>query len=169
MKSEMGKHPLLVMDVDGREVAVYQPGISAAFAAAMLEEVIAHGCRKFIACGAAGVLDRSIDAGHIIVPRAAVRDEGASYHYMPPSRDVEASPEGVAAIERVLTSHGRPYTIGKTWTTDGIYSGDTGQGRTAQVRGLHHRRDGGRRVLRGGSLQGRHVRPDALRRGRRQR
>ncbi len=121
MKSEMGKHPLLVMDVDGREVAVYQPGISAAFAAAMLEEVIAHGCRKFIACGAAGVLDRNIDAGHVIVPRAAVRDEGASYHYMPPSRDVEASPEGVAAIERVLTSHGRPYTIGKTWTTDGIY------------------------------------------------
>jgi len=121
MKSEMGRHPLFVMDVDGREVAVYQPGISAAFAAAMLDEVIAHGCRKFIACGAAGVLDRSIDAGHIIVPRAAVRDEGASYHYMPPSREVEASPDGVAAIERVLTSHGRHYTVGKTWTTDGIY------------------------------------------------
>ena len=34
---------------------------------------------------------------------------------------MEASPEGVAAIEKVLTSHGRDYTIGKTWTTDGIY------------------------------------------------
>ena len=121
MRSEMGKHALLLMDVDGREVAVYQPGISAAFAAAMLDEVIAHGCRKFIACGGAGVLDGNIDAGHIIVPRAAVRDEGASYHYMPPSREVEASPEGVAAIEKVLTSHGRDYTVGKTWTTDGIY------------------------------------------------
>ncbi|MCK4409434.1 MAG: nucleoside phosphorylase [Candidatus Eisenbacteria sp.] len=121
MKSEMGRHPLLVMEVDGREVAVYQPGISAAFAAAMLDEVIAHGCRKFIACGAAGVLDGNIDVGHVIVPLAAVRDEGASYHYMPPSREVESSPEGVAAIEKVLTSHGRDYTVGKTWTTDGIY------------------------------------------------
>jgi len=121
MKSEMGRHPLLVIDVEGREVAVYQPGISAAFAAAMLDEVIAHGCRKFVACGAAGVLDGSIDTGHIVVPRAAVRDEGTSYHYMPPSREVEASPDGVAAIEKVLAKHGRDYTVGKTWTTDGIY------------------------------------------------
>ena len=121
MRSEMGRHPLHVVEVNGREVAVYQPGVTAAFAAAMLDEVIAHGCRKFIACGGAGVLDSDIDAGHIIVPRAAVRDEGASYHYMPPSREVEASPDGVAAIERVLREHGRPYTVGKTWTTDAIY------------------------------------------------
>ncbi|MFH1865272.1 MAG: nucleoside phosphorylase [Candidatus Eisenbacteria bacterium] len=121
MKSEMGRHPLYVMEVDGRHVAVYQPGITAAFAAAMLDEVIAHGCRKFIACGGAGVLDRSIDAGHIIVPRSAVRDEGASYHYMPPSREVEADPDAVAAIERVLRNHGRPHTVGKTWTTDAFY------------------------------------------------
>jgi uridine phosphorylase len=83
--------------------------------------VIAHGCRKFVACGGAGVLDRDIDAGHIIVPTSAVRDEGASYHYMPPSREVEASAEGVAAIERVLKERGRPYTVGKTWTTDAFY------------------------------------------------
>ena len=121
MRSEMGRHPLYVVEVKGREVAVYQPGVTAAFAAAMLEEVIAHGCGKFIACGGAGVLDSNIDVGHIIIPRAAVRDEGASYHYMPPSREVEASPDGVAAIERVLGEHGRPYTVGKTWTTDAFY------------------------------------------------
>jgi uridine phosphorylase len=121
MKSEMGRHPLLVMEVGGRECAVYQPGISAAFAAAMLDEVIAHGCTKFIACGAAGVLDRTIDPGHIIVPVSAVRDEGASYHYMPPSREVEADLAGVSAIERVLREHDRPYTKGKTWTTDAFY------------------------------------------------
>ncbi len=121
MRSEMGRHPLYVVNFGGRDVAVYQPGITAAFAAAMLDEVIAHGCRKFIACGAAGVLDRNISAGHIIVPRSAVRDEGASYHYMPPSREVDADPAGVAAIERVLRDHGRAYTVGKTWTTDAFY------------------------------------------------
>ena len=121
MKSEMGRHPIYVMEIGGGEVAVYQPGISAAFAAAMLDEVIAHGCRKFVACGAAGVLDREIDAGHIIVPVSAVRDEGASYHYMAPSREVEADPSGVAAIESVLQAHARPYIKGKTWTTDAFY------------------------------------------------
>jgi uridine phosphorylase len=121
MRSEMGRHPIFVIEALGREVAVFQPGISAAFAAAMLDEVIAHGCRKFIACGAAGVLEGGIEPGHIIVPKSAVRDEGASYHYVPPSREVEASREAVAAIEKTLRSHGRPYTLGKTWTTDAFY------------------------------------------------
>jgi len=121
MKSEMGRHPIYVVEVGGRDVAVFQPGICAAFAGAMLDEVIAHGCRKFIACGAAGVLDRRIETGHIIVPVSAVRDEGTSYHYLEPSREVEADAGAVAAIETVLRRRGRPYTLGKTWTTDAFY------------------------------------------------
>jgi len=50
-----------------------------------------------------------------------VRDEGTSYHYLPPGREVAASPEGVAALERTLEAHNVDYLIGKTWTTDGIY------------------------------------------------
>jgi uridine phosphorylase len=50
------------------------------------------GCAKFVACGGAGVLDREIQPGHPVVPTAAVRDEGTSYHYLPPGREVSASP-----------------------------------------------------------------------------
>jgi uridine phosphorylase len=121
MKSEMGRHPLYEINLDGRRLAVYQPGITAAFAAAMLDEVIAYGCRKFVACGGAGVLDREIAVGQIVVPVSAVRDEGASYHYVAPSREVEAGRDGVEAIERVLRKHGREYMLGKTWTTDAFY------------------------------------------------
>jgi uridine phosphorylase len=67
------------------------------------------------------VLDREIAVGHIIVPTAAVRDEGASYHYMPPSREVAPSPEGLAAIEKVLQARNIDYILSKTWTTDGFY------------------------------------------------
>ena len=59
--------------------------------------------------------------GHIIVPVSAVRDEGTSYHYLPPAREVEASPAGIAAIERTLQARGVPYMLGKTWTTDAIF------------------------------------------------
>jgi uridine phosphorylase len=121
MKSEMGRHPLYEVAMDGRRLAVFQPGLTAPFAAAMLDEVIAYGCRKFIACGGAGVLDREIGVGHIVVPVSAVRDEGTSYHYAAPSREIEASPEGVAAIERILEKHGHEYVLGKTWTTDAFY------------------------------------------------
>lgn len=120
-RSEMGAHPVYEMEVGGRRLAVFHPGVGAPLVAGLLEEVIARGCKKFIACGGAGVLDRAIAAGHIIVPRAAVRDEGTSYHYLPPSREVNASPEGIAAIEKVLQEHRCPYIVAKTWTTDAFY------------------------------------------------
>ena len=60
LKSEMGDHPVHEMELGGRRVAAFHPGIGASFAAAMLEEAIALGCRKFIVCGGCGVLDSSI-------------------------------------------------------------------------------------------------------------
>ena len=56
-----------------------------------------------------------------IVPTAAVRDEGTSYHYLPPSREVSPSPAAVTAIEATLARRGVAYVAGKTWTTDGFY------------------------------------------------
>ncbi len=120
-KSEIGKHPVYEMDLNGRRVALFHPGVGAPLAAGLLEEVIALGCRKFIACGGAGVLDREIALGHVIVPRSAIRDEGTSYHYLPPGREVGASPEAATAIEETLRQHGCPYLVGKTWTTDALY------------------------------------------------
>jgi uridine phosphorylase len=120
-KSEMGPHPFYEIEVDGKRVAFFHPGVGAPLAAGMLEEAIARGCRKFIACGGAGVLNKEIAVGHIVVPIAAVRDEGTSYHYLPPSREVHPLPEAVAAIERVLERHKIPYVVGKTWTTDAFY------------------------------------------------
>lgn len=120
-KSAMGTHPLYELDVEGKRLAVFHPGVGAPLAGALLEEVIARGCRKFIACGAAGVLDKDIAVGHVLVPSAAIRDEGTSYHYLPPDREVRASPKGVAAIKRVLKKHGIAYVVSKTWTTDAFY------------------------------------------------
>jgi len=120
-RSEIGTHPLYELEVTGKRLAVFHPGVGAPLAAAMLEEVIARGCRKFIACGGAGVLDGDIAAGHLVVPAVAIRDEGTSYHYLPPGREVSASVEGVTAIESVLRAHHLPYVVAKTWTTDAIY------------------------------------------------
>ncbi len=121
MGSEMGRHPLYELDLDGRRLAVFQPGVTAPFAAAMLEEVICFGCRKFVACGGAGVLLPDIHVGHVIVPTSAVRDEGTSYHYLPAGREAAPSAEALAAIETVLEERGVEYLRGKVWTTDAIY------------------------------------------------
>lgn len=120
-RSEIGPHILYETAFQGRRVALMHPGVGAPLAAGLLEEAIAWGCRKFIACGGAGVLNSDIALGHLVVPLSAVRDEGTSYHYLPPAREVHAQPEAVAAIETVLKRHGIPYVMGKTWTTDAFY------------------------------------------------
>src|SRR5437764_9912729 len=121
LRSEIGTHPIYELDVEGKRLAVFHPGVGAPLAAGLLEEVIALGCRKFVACGGAGVLDSQIVPGHVVVPCSAVRDEGTSYHYLPPSREVSASPRAIAAIEQVLRARGVEYLLGKTWTTDAYY------------------------------------------------
>jgi len=118
---ECGSYPLYELDLDGRRLAAFHMPVGAPLAVGMLEELIALGCRKFIACGGAGVLDKEIAVGRILVPTMAVRDEGTSYHYLPPSREVAASPEAVAAIEAILKDRGIDYLEVKTWTTDAPY------------------------------------------------
>jgi uridine phosphorylase len=87
----------------------------------LLEEAIAFGCRKFIACGGCGALDKEIVVGHLVVVSGAVRDEGVSYHYLKPGREVRANEAAVEALAKTLNAHGLPYRVGKTWTTDAPY------------------------------------------------
>jgi len=119
--SEIGQHPLYQIEVEGRRLSFFHPGIGAPLAVGMLEEMIARGCRKFIAVGGCGVLDKEIAVGQLLLPISAIRDEGCSYHYLPPSREVSADPHALAVIERVLQAHQVEYLRTKTWTTDAIY------------------------------------------------
>lgn len=118
---EDGPHSLYEILYKGQRLAFFQPGVGAPLSASLLEEVIAFGCQKFIACGGCGVLEKDIEVGKLIVVSAAVRDEGVSYHYLPPSREVLAHKAGVSALVKTLDSRGIPHRVGKTWTTDAPY------------------------------------------------
>jgi len=119
--SEMGRIPVHVIEHDGRRLAIVQAGVGAPLAAGWLDEMIALGCRAFVAVGGAGVLVPQLALGHVIVPTSAVRDEGTSYHYLPASREVAPTDDALAAIVATLERHAIPHVLGKTWTTDGLY------------------------------------------------
>jgi len=120
-ESEAGDYPVYELDYGGKRLAVVHPGVGASSAAARLEHMIALGCRKFVACGGAGVLVGSIGVGHIVVPTAAIRDEGTSYHYLPVAREVAPTRRALGAVEAVLRENNHDYVRGKTWTTDAVY------------------------------------------------
>jgi uridine phosphorylase len=118
---EDGPHPLYEFEYKGRRLAFFHPGVGGALSAALLEEVIAFGCRKFMVCGGCGVLQQGLAVGKLIVVTAALRDEGSSYHYLPPAREVTANAAAVQALQSVLDENKLPYLAGKTWTTDAPY------------------------------------------------
>jgi uridine phosphorylase len=118
---EDGPHCIYEIQYRDRRLAFFHPGVGAPIAAGLLEEAIAFGCRKFIACGGCGVLEKDIAVGHLIVVSSAVRDEGVSYHYLPPAREVAANENAVRALVNTMSERGVPYRVGKTWTTDAPY------------------------------------------------
>lgn len=136
IRSEIGRHILYVLRVEVtsgvREVLIAHPGVGAPLAAAILEEMISLGVRKVIACGGCGVLHPEIDAGHPVILTSAVRDEGTSYHYLPPAREVAAHPQAVAALEAACRAMKIEYRLGKSWTTDAIYR-ETPDRRTRRI------------------------------------
>lgn len=118
---EDGSHPLYEISYKGRRLAFFHPGVGAPLAAGLLEEVIAFGCRKFMVCGGCGVLQKDIELGHLVVVSGAIRDEGVSYHYLPPGREVTANIDAVKVLVDTLRSQSLRHQVGKTWTTDAPY------------------------------------------------
>lgn len=121
LHSEVVDLPVYLYEKDGEKMAIAMPFQCSAGAAGTLEEMRAMGCRKFLICGGAGCLTGKMQVGEILLPTAAVRDEGASYHYLPPSREVEAPEEPLHFVAKCLKEMNVPFTLGKTWTTDAFY------------------------------------------------
>lgn len=91
------------------------------YAAGQIEKLVAMGCNKFMVCGGCGVLYKDSLANEIYIPTSALRDEGTSYHYVEPSREIEMKADIKDKIIDYLSFQKIPYRCVKTWTTDAIY------------------------------------------------
>ena len=101
---------LLVLMTVGSPVAV-----------AVMEELKALGIDNVIAYGTAGQLEATIPHEACVLIEKAIRDEGASYHYLAPSLYVDTDVELTKWLESFLQSGGVPVVRGTTWTTDGLF------------------------------------------------
>ena len=113
-------YPIYVMDYKGEKVCLAQAPVGSAPAAQFMDWLIGYGVEKIISTGTCGVLT-NIEENAFLVPVRALRDEGASYHYAPPSRYMDVNVEAISAIEQVLEQLGVPYEEVMTWSTDGFY------------------------------------------------
>lgn len=116
-----GALPVYEIEYAGKKVGLFLSRVGAPACVAGLEEIIAMGAEKIIQFGCCGILNQEAADNRIIIPSSAVRDEGTSYHYIPGSEEIHADSASVDTAVRCMESHKIPYTVGKIWTTDGIY------------------------------------------------
>ncbi|BBF42526.1 uridine phosphorylase [Lachnospiraceae bacterium KM106-2] len=113
--------PIYEIDYEEKKVAAFMLPVGAPACVAVYEEIIAMGLKKLVLYGTCGVLDQTIEDCSIIIPESAIRDEGTSYHYMPPTDEIAVNLNYKEDFIHLLKEHGFSYTLGKTWTTDGFY------------------------------------------------
>lgn len=105
----------------GYEICLFMSDVGAPACVGAMEEIYAMGVETIIMFGTCGVLDKSIEDCSIIIPNAAIRDEGTSYHYMPAEDEIEVNQKYIPEFVSILEEFNTHYTIGKTWTTDAFY------------------------------------------------
>lgn len=113
-------YPVYVMTYNGEEVCLAQAPVGSAAAAQFLDWLIGYGVKQIISTGTCGVLV-DMPENIFLIPTRALRDEGASYHYVAPSRYIEVDRRALTAIETVLRQASIPYQEVMTWSTDGFY------------------------------------------------
>ncbi len=86
-----------------------------------LEDLILFGARHIILTGGVGVIDGRVKRGDLIIPDQAIRDEGASYHYLKAGAVARPSAKLFRALRASCAKLGFGYFRGKVWTTDAVY------------------------------------------------
>ena len=98
------------------------PIVGAPYAVMLLENLIAWGVRRCIFVGWCGAISADVKIGDIVLPSAAIIDEGTSLHYGAEQGSVAEAPGEVCQeVEAILKHRRLPYRRGRVWTTDGIY------------------------------------------------
>ena len=118
--SEMGKFHVYEVSYKGATVCAVRAVVGASSVALMTDWLFGKGVEVLLCCGCCGVLD-NIPPGDVMIPIRALRDEGASYKYLPPSRYIDLDEKPVQIFENVLDEYGIPYIECTTWSTDGFY------------------------------------------------
>jgi uridine phosphorylase len=103
---------------EGMRFGIIGCAVGAPFAVLLAEELFVSGCRFLISMTSAGQITPQQEPPYFVVIDRALRDEGTSYHYLPPSEFAEADGTLVALAMGALRGTALPVYQGAVWTTD---------------------------------------------------
>lgn len=120
----------------GKEVLISKIPASASNATAFVECLVSLGVNRIIATGAAGSIHPKAEAGSMIIPTHAIREEGTSYHYQEKTVKVHPSKLLVKHLGESANWNHVNVLRGSTWTTDGVFRETTSKMRQYSSQGV---------------------------------
>ena len=124
-----------VVDLDGLEIGVVGCAVGASFAVLVAEEMFASGCELLISVTSSGQIAAQGAPPYFILIDRAWRDEGTSYHYLPPA-DWSDAPEAALARLDGAFDDGPQVLVGASWTTDAPFRETEPAIAAARARGI---------------------------------
>jgi len=123
------------LDLDGHEIGVVGCAVGASFAVLVAEEMFASGCELLISVTSSGQITPQGAPPYFILIDRALRDEGTSYHYVPPSDWSDAPERLLSRLNGAFEGEPRVLT-GSTWTTDAPFRETEAAIAAARARGI---------------------------------
>jgi len=102
----------------GERLGIVGCAVGAPFAVLVAEQLFASGCRLLVSVTSAGQLIEAGPTPYFVLIDRALRDEGTSYHYLPPARFAEADPALIACVSAAFAPAPLTVHLGASWTTD---------------------------------------------------
>ncbi len=102
----------------GERFGIIGCAVGASFAVLVAEQLFVSGCRFLVSMTSAGQIVEHARPPYFILIDRALRDEGTSYHYLPPAEFVAAEERLVGAAMNACLGVAQPIHRGASWTTD---------------------------------------------------
>lgn len=107
-----------VIRLNGAEIGLIGRAVGASFAVLVAEELFVSGCELLISITSAGQITPLGAPPYVVLIEQALRDEGTSYHYLPPAEYSQLAP----TLRQQFFTHWNQQVMqlysGTSWTTD---------------------------------------------------
>jgi len=107
--------------IEGIEIGIIPCIVGASYAVLVAEQLFVSGCEHLISVTSAGIINNTSFNKRFALITETVRDEGTSYHYLPPGALAQV-PSTLYMRLAIDSKHSTcPYFEAKSWTTDAPY------------------------------------------------
>lgn len=106
---------------EGTEMGIIPCIVGASYAVLVAEQLFVSGCKYLISITSAGIIGHPSSNKRFALITEAIRDEGTSYHYLPPDAPSILPQTFYKKLAVVSAAGNCPYFEAKSWTTDAPY------------------------------------------------